>query len=97
MIYPYMSILAYNTEVTYGKSYTLRGVRCIDVFVERATKDSLINVMVQMPFCKIKESSGMSDQEIAYWVDFIKRNYSLIQEFSIREEAKIKKQHKRHN
>ena len=36
MYYPYVTI-GRDTEVTYSKSYMHKGIRCIDVWVERAT------------------------------------------------------------
>mgnify|MGYP003299254097 CR=1 FL=1 len=89
MLYPYMTIGEDEIEVTYGKAYMHKGVRCIDVCVERATENDLINVIVSMPFVRVKQSYGMSNMEINSWVSFIKKNYTLISEMSLREEKKV--------
>ena len=88
MMYPYMT-LGDNTKITYSDAYYFNGLRCVDVFIERPTDDSLINVNIQMPFCKIKDSFGMSKKEIQYWIQFTQKNFTLIQEFSMRKNREV--------
>ena len=87
MIYPYMTIGEDETEITYSKPYMFRGVRCIDVCVETATDSDLINIVVQMPFVNIKSVYGMDNNTVNRWVSFIKKNYTLINEMSLRNEV----------
>lgn len=85
MYYPYVTI-GRDTEVTYSKSYMHKGIRCIDVCVERATENDLVNITVWMPFVIVKDSYGMSETEKNKWIEFIKKNFTLISEISYREE-----------
>lgn len=55
-------------------------LRC--VCVETATENDLIYIIVQMPFCNIKKTYGMDSDTMAKWVNFIKKNYTLIDELS---------------
>ena len=91
MLYPYMTIGNDITEITYSKAYKLNGIRCIDVCVEVATENDLVNVIVQMPFCKVKKSYGMDNDTLLKWINFIKKNYTLINELSITNETKENK------
>ena len=91
MLYPYMTIGNDITEITYSKAYKLNGIRCIDVCVEVATENDLVNVIVQMPFCRVKKSYGMDSNTINIWINFIKKNYTLINEMSMRNEKQEEK------
>lgn len=95
MKYSYMTIGKDITEITYSKSYNINGIRCIDVCIETATQNDLVNVIVQMPFALVKKSYGMDNVTIQNWINFIKKNYTLINEMSIRnEEEEVKRCHK---
>lgn len=80
----YMTIGNNEATITYSNMYKLDTINCVDICIERATKDDLIHVIIQMPFCNIKETYGMGDNEISYWLNFSKKNYSFIQELAYR-------------
>lgn len=92
MINHYITIGNDEAIVTYSDAYNINNIRCFDIYVERPTKNKgLVNIQIQMPFCKIKESYGMNKREINYWIIFAQRNFSLIQTLSIESEQKLER------
>jgi hypothetical protein len=95
MLYSYITLDNDRTEITYGKPYTENGLLCINVEVETATDNSFISVDLKMPYATVIERVGMTDEQVNYWTEFIKRHYKVIQKFALREIEREKRRETR--
>ena len=77
MMYPYMT-LNDNTEIVHSDIYYENDVEIVKVYFEKAVYDGFHNATCYLPDYTWEDIVGFSDEEMAYYKEFVENNAHLI-------------------
>ena len=80
MIYPYMT-LKDEIEVVFTNVFEENGIKKVEVHFERPTDDGFDTARCQLPSYKWLVKDGFSDQEIAFFEQFLQANAHLFYKY----------------
>jgi len=81
MMYLYIT-LADETEITHSQPIEENGQKCVEVHFERATEDGFLSARCLLPSYQWKFNDGFSQQEIAFFNEFLKSNAHLLYRYA---------------
>ncbi len=81
MIYPYMT-LSDDTEITHTHLFEENGQNTVEVHFERPTDNGFESARCSLPSYKWILREGFTDDEIAFFDEFLRHNAHLIFKFA---------------
>lgn len=83
MMYSYLT-LADETEITHSQLIEENGERRIEVHFERPTEQGFCSARCELPSYQWKFNDGFSEQELAFFNEFLKHNAHLLYRYAER-------------
>ena len=81
MMYPYMT-LADETEITHSHIIEIGETQTVEVHFERPTEDGFDSARCVLPAYQWKFNEGFSQQEIDFFLEFLKNNAHLLYRYA---------------